>query len=76
MFVSMCRWLKQLTAAKFTENVIKSTLASGKNDHVWSGIKPAAVTHVPSSNANKTEKEQRVLLFMPVKWERKTCGSY
>lgn len=44
-----------MTAAKFTENVIKSTLGSGKNDHVWSVFKPVDVTHVPSNNANKTE---------------------
>lgn len=54
----MCRWLKQLTAAKFTENVIKSTLGSGENDHVWSGFNPATVANVPSNKANKTKKEQ------------------
>jgi len=47
-----------LTAAKFTENVIKSTLGSGENDHVWSGFNPATVANVPSNKANKTKKEQ------------------
>ena len=76
MFVSMCKWLKQLTDAKFTEDVIKYTLGSGKNDHVWSWFKPVAVAHVPSGNANKTEKEQRVGMYVTIKYERKTCGSY
>lgn len=56
-----------MTDAKFTENVIKCTLGSGKNDHVWSGFKLAAAAHVPSGNANKTEKEQRVGMYVTIK---------
>jgi hypothetical protein len=49
-----------LTAAKFAENLVKSTLGLGKNDHAWSRFKLAAVAHVASDNANEKEKEQRV----------------
>jgi len=60
----MC--LKQFTAAKFAENVIKCILGSEENDHVWSGFKPAAVANVPSNNASKTEKERRVGMFVTI----------